>query len=66
MSNTDKVKEMVSIIRNTSDDLVMKATLEPILQAELPFQTKVTWTDNTANIYVEESVGNMVLLSIDL
>ena len=72
MSNTDKVKEIVSIVRNTSDELTLKATLGPVLEAELPFQTKVTFDGNVANIYVEEGTdggtwnGGMVLLTVDL
>ena len=66
MSNTDKVKEIVTIIRRTSDLETAKATMGPVLQAELPFQTKVTFDGNVASIYVEESPGNMVLLSVVL
>jgi hypothetical protein len=66
MSNIDKVKNIVSIIRKTSDDMTIRATLAPVLEAELSFKTEVTIDGNIANIYVEETSGDMVLLTIDL
>ena len=72
MTNTEKVKEMVSIIMKTSDLEVAKMTMGPVLSAELPFTTKVTFTGNVANIYIEEGTtdgqwgGDMKLLTVDL
>ena len=72
MTNTEKVKEMVSIIMKTSDLEVAKATMGMVLKAELPFTTKVTFTGNVANIYIEEGTidgqwgGDMKLLTVDL
>jgi hypothetical protein len=72
MTNTQKVKDMVSIIMETSDLETAKATMGPVLSAELPFTTKVTFTGNVANIYVEEGTsdgqwgGDMNLITVDL
>ena len=72
MTNTQKVKDIVSIIMETSDLETAKATMGPVLSAELPFTTKVTFTGNVANIYVEEGTsdaqwgGDMNLITVDL
>ena len=72
MSNTDKVKELVSIIMKTSDLETAKATMGTVLSTELPFTTKVTFTGNVANIYIEEGTsngqwgGDMNLITVDL
>jgi hypothetical protein len=72
MTNTEKVKEMVSIIMKTSDLEVAKMTMGMILKEELSFTTKVTFTGNVANIYIEEGKtdgqwgGEMKLLTVDL
>jgi hypothetical protein len=72
MTNTEKVKDIVSIIMETSDLETAKATMGPVLSAELPFTTKVTFTGNVANIYVEEGTsdgqwgGDMNLITVDL
>ena len=72
MTNTDKVKELVSIMMKTTDLEVAKMTMGPVLSAELPFTTKVTFTGNVANIYIEEGTsngqwgGDMKLLTVDL
>ncbi len=72
MTNTQKVKDMVSIIMETSDLETAKATMGPVLSAELPFTTKVTFIGNVANIYVEEGTsdgqwgGDMNLITVDL
>ena len=72
MTNTEKVKEMVSMIMKTSDLEVAKMTMGTVLKEELPFTTKVTFTGNVANIYIEEGTtdgqwgGDMKLLTVDL
>ena len=72
MTNTEKVKEMVSTIMKTSDLSVAKSTMGAVLSKELPFTTKVTFTGNVANIYIEEGTtggqwgGDMKLLTVDL
>ena len=72
MTNTQKVKDIVSIIMETSDLETAKATMGPVLSTELPFTTKVTFTSNVSNIYVEESTsdrqwgGDMNLITVDL
>ena len=72
MSNTQKVKDMVSIFMKTSDLETAKATMGTVLSTELPFTTKVTFTGNVANIYIEEGTsngqwgGDMNLITVDL
>ena len=72
MTNTEEVKELVSIIMKTSDLEVAKMTMGMILKEELSFTTKVTFTGNVANIYIEEGTsngqwgGDMKLLTVDL
>jgi hypothetical protein len=72
MTNTDKVKELVSIMMKTTDLESAKSTMGVVLSKELSFTTKVTFTGNVANIYIEEGTiggqwgGDMKLLTVDL